>query len=267
MKNPKSCKGNLVLIGGAEDRNKEKAVLENLVGLNKAQKVVIIPTATLYPGECGEDYYYAFRDLGLKQIEVLDIRERKDAAENKNLKIIQDATLVFFTGGDQVRLTEILLDTPLINLIKQRFITQNLTIAGTSAGAAAAANPMTYDGDNSGLIKGSVKHSRGFGFIENITIDTHFVARGRLGRMTQFLCNGYTHKGIGIDENTSVTVQADDTFYVSGSGIVTVVSTENVHFSNFNQIRENEKISLDGIQLGFLQHGTTFDIKTWRTLH
>lgn len=266
MKNPQSCKGNLVLIGGAEDRNKEKAVLENLVGLNNAQRVVVIPTATLYPGECGEDYYYAFKDLGLKQIDILDIRDRHDAAEKENFKIIQNANLVFFTGGDQVRLTQILLDTPLIDLIKDHFLNHKLTIAGTSAGAAAAANPMTFDGDNNGLVKGSVKHSKGFGFIENITIDTHFVARGRLGRMTQFLCNGYTQRGIGIDENTSVTVLADDTFYVSGSGIVTVVSTENIHSSNFNQIRENEKISIDGIQLGFLQHGTSFDLKSWRII-
>ncbi len=258
-------KGNLVLIGGAEDRKEEKTVLGNLIGINKAERVIIIPTATLYPVESGEDYYDAFRELGVKNVDIFDIRETREADRKSYLERLKKADMVFFTGGDQVRLTRILLDTRLINLIKHRFLHERLTVAGTSAGAAAAADPMTFDGDNQGLIKGSVKFDKGFGFIENITIDTHFVARGRLGRLTQFLCNGYTQRGIGIGENTSVTILPDHTMYVKGSGIVTVFSTEDVIFSNFNQIRDNEKITLDGIRLGFLQEGAIFDLHKWKT--
>lgn len=261
-----SEKGNLVLIGGAEDRKDEKIVLGDLIGINKAESVIIIPTATLYPIECGEDYYYAFRDLGVKNIDIFDIRDSREADKSHYLDKLKKADMVFFSGGDQVRLTRILLGSKLINEIRYRFLNERLTVAGTSAGASAAADPMTYDGDNQGLIKGSVKYDKGFGFINNITIDTHFVARGRLGRLVQFLCNGYTQRGIGIGENTSITIMPDNTMYVKGTGIVTVVSTENLTFSNFDQIREDERISLDGIQLGFLQHGAFFNLNSWKTL-
>ncbi len=259
-------KGHLVLIGGAEDRKGEKIVLNELVRINNARNVVIIPSATLYPAECGEDYYFAFRDIGLKNIDILDIRKSSDASTPENLKKIDRADMIFFTGGDQVRLTKILLKTHLTERIRERFEKEGLTIAGTSAGASAAANPMTYDGDTKGLIKGSVKYAEGFGFIENITIDTHFVARGRLGRLTQFLCNGYTNRGIGIGENTSITISADNRFYVTGSGIVTVVSTEHLTFSNFDKIEEQDRIIIDGIRLGFLQHGAEFDMDNWITI-
>ncbi len=259
-------KGNLVLIGGAEDRKEEKIVLKSLVELNHAENIVVIPTATLYPTECGEDYFYAFRDLGVKNVEIFDIRDSRQASHSSYQRKLEKADIVFFTGGDQVRLTRILNNTRLIDNISNRFQKEGLTIAGTSAGASAAANPMTFDGDNHGLIKGSVKFDRGFGFIENITIDTHFVARGRLARLAQFLCHGYTRRGIGIGENTSITITPDNVFYVTGTGIVTVVSTEDLTFSNFDQVSENERISLDGIRLGFLQHGAVFDIHTWKTI-
>ena len=256
-------KGYLVLIGGAEDRRNDKVVLRKLINLNDAQNVVIITSATLYPAETAEDYFYAFRDLGIKNIHIFDIRDNRESNDAAYLEIVDNADLVFFTGGDQVRLTQILLNTQLLKRIRERFLGEGLTIAGTSAGASAAANPMTFDGDNQGLIKGAVKHDEGFGFLENITIDTHFVARGRLARLTQFLCNGYTQKGIGIGENTSITIKPDNTFEVAGTGIVTVVSTSEVNFSNFNEIEDGERISIDGIKIGFLQEDSVFDMNNW----
>jgi cyanophycinase len=259
-------KGYLVLIGGAEDRLNDKIILRKLISLNDAKNVVVITSATLYPAETAEDYYYAFRDLGIENIHVFDIRDNRETNNHNYLKKIDNADLVFFTGGDQVRLTRILLNGQLLGRIRERFLKEGLTIAGTSAGASAAANPMTFDGDNQGLIKGSVKFDEGFGFIENITIDTHFVARGRLGRLTQFLCNGYTQKGIGIGENTSITIKPNNTFEVAGTGIVTVVSTSEVNFSNFNKIKDGERISVDGIKIGFLQDGSVFDMNTWEII-
>lgn len=256
-------KGNLVLIGGAEDRRDAKWVLRSLVEEHKVSRIAIIPTATLYPGECSDDYYYAFRDLGVSDIEIFDIRESRDARKSEYLGKLERVQMVFFTGGDQVRLTRILLRSPLIERIKERFHYDGLHIAGTSAGAAAAANPMTFDGDEHGLIKGTVKFTEGFGFLENITIDTHFVARGRLARLTQFLCHGYTHRGIGIGEDTSITITPDQLMRVTGNGITTLVSTEQVQYSNFNQITNGEKISIEGVKLAFLQHGSVFDLKTW----
>lgn len=262
----KSGKGNLVLIGGAEDRIEGKMILKKTIELNNASNIAIITSATLFPLETGEDYYRAFRNLGVDNIYLFDIRNSYEAEKPYFIEKLQNIDMVFFTGGDQVRLTNILLQTRLLQTIKEKYLQNKLTIAGTSAGASAAAEIMTFDGDNEGLIKGSVKFDKGFGFLKDITIDTHFVARGRLGRLTQFLCSGHTNKGIGIGENTSITINPDNTMDVAGTGIVTVVSTHDISYSNFDRIKPGKRISIDGLRIGFLQENSRFDLKKWRII-
>ncbi len=259
-------KGFLALIGGAEDRKEKKIVLKSVVNINNAKHVVVIPSATSYPVECGKDYQDAFKSLGVANTEVFDIRNKAEADEPKYLEGIEKADMIFFTGGDQVRLVQALKESALLNKIRSLFFKKGVTIAGTSAGAAAAADPMTYDGDDDGLIKGTVDFSRGFGFIENVTIDTHFVARGRIGRMTQFLCSKMSDKGIGIGENTAILINPQNIFEVVGTGIVTVVNTSEIYYSNIEDIIPGQPISIDGIKAGFLQHGTIFDINQWKVV-
>ena len=255
-------RGYLVLIGGAEDRKGEKIVLQKLVNLNKAKNIAVIPTATSYPKACGEDYFYAFKDIGVETINVLDIREASEADTPENFRMIEQADIIFFTGGDQVKLVNVLNNTQLITLITRQFY-NGTTIAGTSAGAAAASNPMIFDGDTQGLQKGTVNAGPGFGFIKNITIDTHFVARGRIGRMTQFLISQHINRGIGIGENTAVVINSLDVFEVVGTGIVSVVDISEVSYSNFNLINNNDRISINGIKAGFLQAGCVFNMQKW----
>ncbi|MFO8067905.1 MAG: cyanophycinase [Bacteroidales bacterium] len=258
-----SKKGYLALIGGAEDRKEDKTVLKRTVEINNAQTIIVIPSATTYPIECGRDYEDAFSSLGVKTVHVFDIRNPKEADDNKYLELLDSADMIFFTGGDQVRLVKALKGSALLKKIHNLFINKGITIAGTSAGAAAASDPMTYDGDNEGLTKGTIEFSRGFGFIENVTIDTHFVARGRIGRMTQFLCSEMSDKGIGIGENTGIIINPDGEFEVVGTGIVTVVNTSDVTYSNINDIIPGQKITIDGVKVGFLQHGAVFNLKQW----
>jgi len=255
-------RGYLVLIGGAEDRKGEKVVLRKLVNLNNAKNIAVIPSATNYPKACGEDYYYAFKDIGVETINVLDIREKSEAEKPEYFKMIEQADIIFFTGGDQVKLVAILNHTKLLELIKKRY-EQGATIAGTSAGAAAASNPMIFDGDTQGLIKGAVNVGDGFGFVKNITIDTHFVARGRIGRMTQFLMSQNVNRGIGIGENTAIVISAKNIFEVVGTGIVSVVDISGVSYSNYDIISESDRISVNGIKAGFLQAGCVFNMNTW----
>lgn len=258
-------KGYLVLIGGAEDKKNDKIILKRVVDLNKAKTAVIIPTASNYPVGIAEDYVYAFRDLGVPNCHVLDIRERSDADNTDFIEKVEQADLIFFTGGDQFRLVRILMDSRLLDkIIKQNL--KGATIAGTSAGAAAACDPILFDGDSSGLQKGTINHFKGFGFIKNITIDTHFVSRGRLGRLTQFLSSGHSSKGIGIGENTAIFISPDNTFDVSGTGMVTLVNTENITYSNYDQINENDRIVINDIRIGFLQDNSSFDLKDWKVI-
>jgi cyanophycinase len=258
-------RGYLVLIGGAEDRKNDKVILRKVVELNNAKTAVIIPTASEYPKGLAEDYVRAFRDVGVENFFTFDIREKSETDKIEYLEQIMQADLIFFTGGDQFKLVNVFLDTFLFEKIKERFL-KGATIAGTSAGAAAACDPIIFDGDDRGLRKGAIHHSRGFGFIKNTTIDTHFVNRGRLGRLTQFLCSGLSTRGIGLGEDTAIVINPDDVFEVIGSEMVTVVNTGETSYSNYDSIKDNDPIVINDIRVGFLQQGSIFDLKKWKVV-
>jgi cyanophycinase len=258
-------RGYLVLIGGAEDRKNEKTILKKVVSLNNAKNIVIIPSASNYPKGLAEDYFYAFSDLGVANSYILDVREKSDTGNTDFLEKIQNADLIFFTGGDQYKLVNTFLGTFMLEKIKERYM-NGATIAGTSAGAAAACDPIIFDGDSGGLRKGTIHFSDGFGFIKNITIDTHFVNRGRLGRLTQFLSSGLSTKGIGIGEDTALIIDSNDIGEVIGSEMVTVVNTGEISYSNYKQLNENDPIVINDIRIGFLQSGSIFDLKDWKVV-
>jgi cyanophycinase len=259
-------RGNLILIGGAEDRKDNKIILKKIVELNQAKTVTVIPSASCYPTGVSEDYYHAFKSLGVENIQIFDIREHKDSDSEKYLEDIEKSDLVFMTGGDQVKLYHVFRDSRLLKKMKTLHFEHGLNIAGTSAGAAVASDPMIYDGNIHGLKKGSISFSDGFGLIKGITIDTHFISRGRLGRLTQFLCTGISSYGIGLGENTAIFIKPDNTFDVLGTGMITVVDTKNVTYSNYNEIKEDEPIVIHGITAGFLQNGSRFDMNTWKVI-
>ncbi|MCD4679172.1 MAG: cyanophycinase [Bacteroidales bacterium] len=258
-------KGNLVLIGGAEDKRRDKRILKRILNLNNADNIVIIPSASSSPKGISDDYYYAFRKLGAKKINTLDIRKKSEADKMEHLEKIESAELIFFTGGDQVKLVNILGNTKLLKniLIKYK---EGATIAGTSAGAAAASDPMIYDGDYRGLTKGSIQHSEGFGFINNLTIDTHFIARGRLLRLSQFLTTGLSQKGIGLGEDTAIIIYPSEHFEVLGSGVVTVVNGKDITYNNYEKIDTNNRLNINGLKIGFLHEGCIFDLNDWKVV-
>ena len=253
----KKGKGFLVLIGGNEDKRNNKTILKSLIELNKAKNVVIIPTASSYPKSLGEKYFRAFKKLGLEEISVLDIRYRNEVDKEKNFEAIQNADCIFFTGGDQVRLVKIFQNSKLLNLIIEKF-QQGMTIAGSSAGAAAVSDPMIFDGDYKGFHKGSVNSGCGFGLLPDITMDTHFIKRCRLSRLTQFLSSGKSDCGIGLAEDTAIIISPENKFKVIGSGVVTVLSSKKMKYTNFDEIAKNEKLTADGLSISFLSNGTVF---------
>lgn len=255
--------GFLVLVGGAEDRRGSKTVLKRIVEINNAKTVAIIPSASADPGGLLDDYTRSFKDLGIQNIKRLDIKTTADTNNPEYFEAIEQSDLIFFTGGDQVKLVDVFLGTALFEKIKEKF-QRGATIAGTSAGAAAACDPIIFDGDYQGLAKGTIKYGRGFGLIQNITIDTHFTSRGRIGRLTQFLCSGISHKGIGIGEDTAIIIAPTNKFEVIGNDMVTIINTENVTFNNYHTIAENQPISIHGISVSFLQPGTIFDMRSWQ---
>lgn len=258
----KEKRGILVLIGGGEDRKGKKMVLREIINRTSPQRMTIIPAASSYGYSLGRDYQEVFQGMGVKQVTVLDLKDFHDAERSAHIEELLQTNLVFFTGGDQVRLFNIIGNTSIHRIIKNRYFNDNLHVAGTSAGAAVMSNPMIYDGNQLGLVKGRVRFAEGLGLVD-FTVDTHFISRGRLGRLTQFLCTGISQHGIGIGEDTALFIYPDQNAEVIGSGMVTIVKTNNLSFNNYHEIPDNTPITIDGIQVGFLQHGTTFNLEKW----
>jgi cyanophycinase len=258
----------LILIGGAEDKTGNKEILKQTIEISEAKSVVVIPTASAYPRDVFSNYYHAFRELGVEVIECFDIRKPEEADLERHLEIIQKTDLVFFSGGDQVKLVETLKDSKLLSIIKERFFAGTLPIAGTSAGAAAASDVMLYDGDYKGFKKGAVSYTPGFGLLKNITVDTHFLHRERIPRLVEILSNPEVPntKGIGLDENTAVVIGPNLRMWTIGSGTVTVINTEFVTFSDYEEIEKDSAFSINNLRIGFLSPGTMFSTKRWSVL-
>lgn len=256
-------KGSLFLIGGAEDRKGDKVVLKHLVEQTAPENIIIIPTASSYPRDIERCYSGTFKDLGVKSVGCLDIRFTDEADRSENLEAIEKADLVFFGGGDQARLVDTLKQTKFFDRLKSRFESDNLHIAGTSAGASAIGNPIFYDGDRKGFIKGSIDISEGFGLIDGIAIDTHFSARGRLARLCQFLISGKCKKGIGLDEDTGIIIYPNLHFKVIGRGMAAVVNSTQASGSNYPAARNGDNLRFNNMRIGYLPEGTRFSIKKW----
>jgi cyanophycinase len=259
-------KGVLALIGGAEDKTHEKTVLRNVLSINNAENVVIIPTASKYGIELGLEYARLFKSLGCKNPEALNIRYRTEVDLPMHLELVKKADMVFFTGGDQVKLVEILHHTDLYDLMRQRHFSNKMTIAGTSAGAASASEILIYDGDDFGFQKGSVKSGLGFGWLPDITIDTHFMERNRIPRLIQYLLGSSNKRGIGLSEDTSIFVYPNNKLEVIGGGAAVFIDTRQVNHTNYFEIPINGFIISNNVKISFLAHGSLFDLDSWDIL-
>jgi cyanophycinase len=266
LSNP-STQGFLVLIGGNEDKRDAKKVLRRVATLRPSACVAVIPTASMYGAELGEEYVDLFlrMNIGITKGHVLDVRDAHDAANPALVIMIEEADVIFFTGGDQVRLVQAFAGSAVMQAIYTKFA-QGATVAGTSAGAAAASNPMMYDGDEEGFNKGSVQQCEGFGFLPHITMDTHFLQRNRIPRLAQMLSRGSSKFGVGLDEDTAIIVQPNLHCEVIGSAMVTFMHANHLRYSNYNDVRNGALYATDGLDISFLTEGMKFDLNTWQVL-
>lgn len=207
-----SNRGALVIIGGAEDRDGECIVLREFVRLAGGRKahIAVMTAATSMPKEVGDDYIHIFERLGAELVEVVDTRNRDDAEREDSIRIIEQATGIFFTGGDQSKIVDFIKGTPLDKAIHDRH-QAGTVIGGTSAGAAMMPDEMIIGGASvSNPSVDAVEMGPGMGFLSEIVIDQHFAQRGRLGRLLAALVLHPAILGLGIDEDTAIIVKGDE---------------------------------------------------------
>lgn len=252
----------LIIIGGKEDRSANKVILGEVARRVGSGKLVVstvaIPTQ---PDGVFEEYEKAFRALGVKHIFKLEIKDREEAIRESKLRILDDATGVFFTGGDQTKITSQVGDTLVFRRI-QEIYEEGGVVAGTSAGAAVMSETMLVTGgdEDSHVIGGSLRMAPGLGLISGVIIDQHFMERGRLGRLIGAVAQNPKNLGIGIDEQTAIVVERGNGFYVLGSGAVYVIDGSEVSYSNIAEEDLNKTLSIYDVRMHVLSQGDRFDL-------
>ena len=258
-------RGWIIPIGGAEDKDANPSILQCFVELcgGSEADIVVIPTASRLK-DTGPRYEELFRGMGVAQVEVLDFDTRRDCQEEGRLARLARASGIFFTGGNQLRLSTILGGTHVARTIRLRNA-QGVTVAGTSAGAGFLSEHMiAFGSEGSSPRASSVRLAPGLGLTNRFVIDQHFRQRDRLGRLTAALAYNPFAIGIGLDEDTAAFISPDDTLEVEGSGAVTVVDAHDLQFSSMAHADEDDPVCMLGLGVHILIAGATFNLHTRR---
>ena len=280
-----NIQGKLIIIGGAVDKGSftetdlDKNVANNLnffeTGIlkrilleskhNGESRIEVITTASKIPREIGPEYLKALHYLGAKNVDVLHLEKREMASQPEIIDRLKAADVVIFTGGDQLRLTSILGGTAFHDILLDKYHNEEFVYAGTSAGAAAASNNMIYQGSSSeALLKGEVKITSGLGLIDGVVIDTHFVQRGRIGRLFQAVVGNPRTLGIGLGEDTGLLIKNNSEMEAIGSGLVILVDGREIKDTNLTQVEMGQPVSINHLVTHVMSIHDTFDLKTFK---
>ncbi len=268
-------KGTLIPIGGNEDKgiqNEEQFSLEFIEDgiLSRVvkesggveSKIVVVPTASSIPMEVSKNYIEAFGRLGSKNVEILDIRTRKEAESRDALHLVSTAQCVMFSGGDQSKITARIGNTPLHDLMLSRYHEGHLVVAGTSAGAMCMSNEMISGGSSTeSFFKGAVRMDAGMNFISNLIIDSHFIRRGRFGRLAEAIARFPNMMGVGLAEDTGLVIKGGSTFEVIGSGMVIMFDPRKLKHNNQSVLSEGTPMSLVNLKTHVLANGDRFNLR------
>ncbi|NLC47675.1 MAG: cyanophycinase [Firmicutes bacterium] len=259
-------KRKLLIIGGAEDKDGPCRILKRFLELTGPEPTVaVISTASEESREVGTSYYHLFRELGAKEVEVLELAFRKCAQKAATVRIIESSRGIFFTGGDQLRLASLLCGTKVHEALISS-LQRGAVIAGTSAGASAMSSTMIVGGlDEVEPQKIAVSLAAGLGFLSEAVVDQHFAQRGRIGRLLAAIAQSPHLLGIGIDEDTALCVE-DSTAEVIGSGAVTILDARELGHVNVSELSQAEPLALTNVCLHILPQGYKFDLAACRPI-
>jgi cyanophycinase len=274
-------RGKLIIIGGAVDMGSNLSSQEDIIKPNylkffeqgilkriitesekKSDSIIeVITTASQIPELVGVEYTNAFNHFNVTQVGILDIKTREEAGKKEYLDRIRKADVVMFSGGDQLRLSSIFGGTEFLKILKSRYQDENFVIAGTSAGAAAASTNMIYRGQsNKALIKGEVQITAGLGFIDSVIIDTHFVQRGRIGRLLYAVASNPGMLGIGLGEDAGLLITEGTMMEAIGSGLTILVNGRKMAETNIYDVEMGSPVSIKNMRVSVMSIFDKYDL-------
>lgn len=260
---PQSTKTAIMIIGGAEDKVHGREILRSFFNRSGSTdaRIAIIPSASREPAVIGERYREIFTEMGAKGIEILDIRDRDQCEDPLLQSYVENCTGVFMTGGDQLRLCGLLADTPFMNMVRQRAQRGDITLAGTSAGAAVMGHFMIAGGGSGESPNRSlVDITTGLGIIPELLVDQHFHNRNRMARLMSAIAAHSDRLGVGIDEDTCALFEGDGLLQVIGKGSVTIIDPAALLHTNHAAVAATDPLSISNLRVHLLVHGDQFDL-------
>ncbi len=269
-----NVKGTLIPIGGNEDKGIVKSEMYTLEYITdgilsrvvkesggRCAKIVVIPTASSIPDEVIGNYLIAFDKLGCTDINILDIRIREQSEMAENIALIKNADCVMFSGGDQSKITKLIGGSTIHTILLERFKKEPLVIAGTSAGAMCMSEEMIKGGSSTeSFFKGAVGMAKGMGFIPRLIIDSHFITRGRFGRLAEAVAKHPKLIGIGLAEDTGLVIKNCNDFEVIGSGMVIIFDPNKLQHNNIEILEDGTPMTLTNLTTHVLANGDRFNI-------
>lgn len=280
-------KGKLIIIGGAINTGSftetqfglpqnmnffERGILKKITTesvKNTESRFEIITTASLIPEKVGEEYIKAFSQLDVHNVGVLSINNREQANSPEFCARVTAADVIIFTGGDQLRLSSIFGGTAFHRILLEKYQKEEIVIAGTSAGAAASSKNMIYQGSSKdALLKGEVKITGGLGFIDEVIVDTHFVQRGRIGRLLYAAASNPGILGIGLGEDTGLYISNGNKMEAIGSGMVILVDGRHMADTNLTDVEMGQPVSIKNMVVHVMSDGDVYDLSQHKlTIH
>lgn len=268
--------GTLVIIGGKENKgeeapeNKEKPsdfiklqVLEEFKKhIHRKDPVVeVITTASGEGPEAFQDYKRVFEKIGITQLGHIHHESRREVMDDQLDERAREADAFFFSGGDQLKLTAFYGGTSFLTILKERYISDRIVIAGTSAGAMALSTPMIYAGNEEVQeLGGQIKITTGLEFLKDVCIDTHFVHRGRFVRLSQVVVTNPTCVGMGIEEDTAIIINNGLHAQVVGTGLVIIIEGFDIEKTNITDFTSDKPITARNLKFHLLSDGDEYEI-------
>ena len=273
-------KGTLIAIGGNEKKNfnnldekfqtdfGEGVILHDIkkhAGGLKSH-IEVITTASAIPDEVGRKYMETFRKLGVKNVGILDIRDRKVANSPEALKVIEEADAVLFSGGDQSKISKVFKDTRSHDLLLDRYLNDKFVIAGTSAGAMVMSDEMITGGRNGNVLKrNDLKMGKGLGLLKEAIIDSHFIRRARFGRLAEAVAVFPDKLGIGLGEDTGIIITEGNLCEIIGSGMVILFDGSELEYNQSQNLKKHIPISLSNLRVHIFAPKDKYYIREKRT--
>ena len=260
-------RGCLIIIGGGEDRNPigPRVILREVARHVRGGKLVLATVASHRPEGYFQEYERAFADLGIGELVELYVEERVQAGDREKLSVLDDAAGIFFSGGDQLRITSQIGDTGIEAKVRALY-ERGGVVAGTSAGASVMSETMLIKGTSKVTHRiGDLHMAPGMGLMRDVIIDQHFAERGRFGRLIGAIAHNPRILGLGLDEDTAAVVEGD-CFKVIGSGAVYVVDGSGISYSNIAEADSLQALSMHNMCVHVLSDQDSFDLKERRAI-